>query len=69
MIRLAERRGRRRAAPLSLTTTALLTQRQRHDDAPDGNGSLAPGASTSFGFTVMKNGTSTPPAIGACAAS
>ncbi|MEV5882029.1 endo-1,4-beta-xylanase [Streptomyces sp. NPDC052020] len=36
---------------------------------PNGNGSLAPGASTSFGFTVMKNGTSTPPVIGACTAS
>nr|WP_044388623.1 endo-1,4-beta-xylanase [Streptomyces cyaneogriseus] len=36
---------------------------------PNGNGSLAAGASTSFGFTVMKNGTSTPPVIGACTAS
>ncbi|WP_164904799.1 hypothetical protein [Streptomyces cyaneus] len=33
------------------------------------NGSLAAGASTSFGFTVMKNGNSTAPAIGACTAS
>ncbi|CAL9574136.1 Exoglucanase_xylanase [Streptomyces sp. enrichment culture] len=36
---------------------------------PSGNGNLAAGASTSFGFTVMKNGTATPPAIGACTAS
>jgi endo-1,4-beta-xylanase len=36
---------------------------------PSGNGNLAAGASTSFGFTVMKNGTSTPPVIGACTAS
>jgi endo-1,4-beta-xylanase len=36
---------------------------------PNGNGNLAAGASTSFGFTVMKNGTSTPPVIGACTAS
>lgn len=36
---------------------------------PNGNGSLAAGASTSFGFTVMKNGNSTAPAIGACTAS
>ncbi|NEY36535.1 1,4-beta-xylanase [Streptomyces sp. PRKS01-65] len=36
---------------------------------PNGNGNLAAGASTSFGFTVMKNGTSTPPVIGSCTAS
>jgi endo-1,4-beta-xylanase len=36
---------------------------------PNGNGSLAAGASTSFGFTVMKNGNSAAPAIGACTAS
>ncbi|MFE6284288.1 endo-1,4-beta-xylanase [Streptomyces sp. NPDC057877] len=36
---------------------------------PSGNGSLAAGATTSFGFTVMKNGNSAPPAIGACTAS
>ncbi|MFB6933993.1 endo-1,4-beta-xylanase [Streptomyces sp. HUAS 31] len=36
---------------------------------PNGNGSLAAGASTSFGFTVMKNGSSAAPAIGACTAS
>ncbi|MEU2061289.1 endo-1,4-beta-xylanase [Streptomyces sp. NPDC013455] len=36
---------------------------------PNGNGTLAAGASTSFGFTVMKNGNSTAPAIGACTAS
>ncbi|GGO45428.1 endo-1,4-beta-xylanase [Streptomyces lasiicapitis] len=35
---------------------------------PNGNGSLAAGASTSFGFTVMKNGSSTPPAVGSCTA-
>ncbi|CAL9347254.1 endo-1,4-beta-xylanase [Streptomyces sp. enrichment culture] len=33
------------------------------------NGSLAAGASTSFGFTVMKNGNSAAPALGACTAS
>ncbi|WP_327596397.1 endo-1,4-beta-xylanase [Streptomyces chartreusis] len=36
---------------------------------PNGNGSLAAGASTSFGFTVMKNGSSAAPAIGSCTAS
>jgi peptidoglycan-N-acetylglucosamine deacetylase len=30
---------------------------------PNGNGSLAPGASTSFGFTVMANGTWSAPAV------
>ncbi|GAB7051579.1 polysaccharide deacetylase family protein [Catenuloplanes indicus] len=30
---------------------------------PNGNGALAPGASTSFGFTVMANGTWTAPAV------
>ncbi|MFH9403941.1 endo-1,4-beta-xylanase [Streptomyces sp. NPDC017638] len=33
------------------------------------NGNLAAGASTSFGFTVMKNGTSAAPALGTCTAS
>ncbi|MEU7564211.1 endo-1,4-beta-xylanase, partial [Streptomyces eurythermus] len=33
------------------------------------NGSLAAGASTSFGFTVMKNGNSAAPTLGSCAAS
>ncbi|ODA70602.1 Endo-1,4-beta-xylanase A precursor [Streptomyces sp. AVP053U2] len=32
---------------------------------PNGNGSLAAGASTSFGFTVMTNGNTTPPNVGA----
>ncbi|MEV5430984.1 endo-1,4-beta-xylanase [Streptomyces sp. NPDC052701] len=36
---------------------------------PNGNGSLAPGASTSFGFTVMKNGSTAAPVVGACTAS
>ncbi|MET9448524.1 endo-1,4-beta-xylanase [Streptomyces cinerochromogenes] len=36
---------------------------------PNGNGSLAAGASTSFGFTVMKNGNASAPAIGPCTAS
>ncbi|MEU9201116.1 endo-1,4-beta-xylanase [Streptomyces sp. NPDC048332] len=36
---------------------------------PNGNGSLAAGASTSFGFTVMTNGNTSAPVIGACAAS
>lgn len=36
---------------------------------PNGNGSLAAGASTSFGFTVMANGTWTAPTVGACTAS
>jgi endo-1,4-beta-xylanase len=36
---------------------------------PNGNGSLAAGASTSFGFTVMKNGNSAAPVIGGCTAS
>ncbi|MDQ1034275.1 endo-1,4-beta-xylanase [Streptomyces sp. V3I8] len=36
---------------------------------PNGNGNLAAGASTSFGFTVMKNGNSAAPAIGSCSAS
>ncbi|MEU5341360.1 endo-1,4-beta-xylanase [Streptomyces sp. NPDC020766] len=36
---------------------------------PNGNGSLAAGASTSFGFTVMKNGNSAAPSVGSCTAS
>ncbi|OLF08170.1 1,4-beta-xylanase [Actinophytocola xinjiangensis] len=36
---------------------------------PNGNGNLAPGASTSFGFTVMANGNWTAPRLGACTAS
>lgn len=36
---------------------------------PSGNGSLAPGASTSFGFTVMTNGNTAAPSVGACTAS
>jgi endo-1,4-beta-xylanase len=36
---------------------------------PNGNGSLAAGASTSFGFTVMTNGSTSAPVIGACTAS
>ncbi|MFF3328025.1 endo-1,4-beta-xylanase [Streptomyces sp. NPDC002888] len=34
---------------------------------PNGNGTLAAGASTSFGFTVMKNGNSAAPVVGGCA--
>ncbi|PZH08781.1 1,4-beta-xylanase [Streptomyces sp. NTH33] len=33
------------------------------------NGSLAAGASTSFGFTAVKNGSNTTPAVGTCTAS
>lgn len=36
---------------------------------PNGNGSLAAGASTTFGFTVMTNGSTATPSIGACTAS
>ncbi|MGP4043029.1 endo-1,4-beta-xylanase [Streptomyces sp. 2A115] len=36
---------------------------------PNGNGSLAAGASTSFGFTVMKNGNASAPTVGSCTAS
>lgn len=36
---------------------------------PNGNGSLAAGASTSFGFTVMTGGNTAPPALGGCTAS
>ncbi|KUL63481.1 1,4-beta-xylanase [Streptomyces sp. NRRL S-1521] len=36
---------------------------------PSGNGSLAAGGSTSFGFTVMTNGDTAPPAVSACTAS
>jgi endo-1,4-beta-xylanase len=36
---------------------------------PNGNGSLAAGASTSFGFTVMKNGSGAAPVLGSCTAS
>lgn len=43
--------------------TASLTMR------PNDNGTLAAGASTGFGFTVMKNGTGTAPVIGSCTAS
>ncbi|MBT2488030.1 endo-1,4-beta-xylanase [Streptomyces sp. ISL-96] len=36
---------------------------------PNGNGNLSAGASTSFGFTVMTNGSPAAPAIGPCTAS
>jgi endo-1,4-beta-xylanase len=36
---------------------------------PSWNGSLAAGASTSFGFTVATNGNTSPPTLGACTAS
>lgn len=36
---------------------------------PSWNGSLAAGASTSFGFTVTKNGSDAAPAVGTCTAS
>lgn len=36
---------------------------------PKGNGSPAAGASTGFGFTVMTNGGTAPPSVGACTAS
>ncbi|HBF81252.1 MAG TPA: 1,4-beta-xylanase, partial [Streptomyces sp.] len=36
---------------------------------PTYNGTLAAGASTSFGFTVMTNGNTSAPAVGACTAS
>jgi endo-1,4-beta-xylanase len=36
---------------------------------PNGNGALAAGASTTFGFTVMANGNWTTPRLGACTAS
>ncbi|ANB10147.1 1,4-beta-xylanase [Streptomyces ambofaciens] len=36
---------------------------------PSWNGTLAAGASTSFGFTVAKNGSDAVPAVGACTAS
>jgi endo-1,4-beta-xylanase len=36
---------------------------------PNGNGTLAAGASTSFGFTVMANGNWSTPQLGACTAS
>ncbi|MFJ8648863.1 endo-1,4-beta-xylanase [Streptomyces sp. NPDC093546] len=36
---------------------------------PNGNGSLAAGASTSFGFTVMTNGNTSAPVLGGCTAS
>ena len=36
---------------------------------PNGNGTLAAGSSTSFGFTVMANGNWTAPRLGACTAS
>jgi endo-1,4-beta-xylanase len=36
---------------------------------PNGNGNLAAGASTSFGFTVMANGNFTAPTLGSCTAS
>ncbi|MEV6958130.1 endo-1,4-beta-xylanase [Streptomyces sp. NPDC051207] len=36
---------------------------------PSWNGSLAAGATTSFGFSVAKNGSSTPPVVGTCTAS
>lgn len=33
------------------------------------NGTLQPGASTTFGFTAQRNGTTTPPQLSACTAS
>ncbi|MER5894529.1 endo-1,4-beta-xylanase [Streptomyces sp. NPDC001876] len=36
---------------------------------PSGNGSLAAGASTSFGFTVATNGNTSAPTVGSCTAS
>jgi endo-1,4-beta-xylanase len=36
---------------------------------PGGNGNLAAGASTTFGFTVMANGNWNTPQLGACTAS
>ncbi|MYV49043.1 1,4-beta-xylanase [Streptomyces sp. SID2888] len=36
---------------------------------PNGNGNLAAGASTTFGFTIMTNGNTSAPVIGACTAS
>ncbi|MGW7268481.1 endo-1,4-beta-xylanase [Streptomyces sp. NPDC054842] len=36
---------------------------------PNGNGSLAAGASTGFGFTVTTNGNTSPPLLGNCTAS
>ncbi|PRX43294.1 endo-1,4-beta-xylanase (glycosyl hydrolase family 10) [Prauserella shujinwangii] len=36
---------------------------------PNGNGNLAAGASTTFGFTVMANGNWSTPALGSCTAS
>lgn len=36
---------------------------------PNGNGNLAPGSSTTFGFTVMTNGNTSTPGVGACSAS
>ncbi|MEV6172524.1 endo-1,4-beta-xylanase [Streptomyces sp. NPDC051954] len=36
---------------------------------PNGNGTLAAGASTSFGFTVMNNGNTAAPTVGSCTAS
>jgi endo-1,4-beta-xylanase len=36
---------------------------------PNGNGNLAAGATTSFGFTVMANGNWTTPTLGSCTAS
>lgn len=36
---------------------------------PNGNGSLAAGGTTSFGFTVMTHGNTAPPTVGACTAS
>jgi len=45
------------------STNTVMTMR------PNGNGSLAAGASTSFGFTVMANGNWAAPRVGACTAS
>ncbi len=36
---------------------------------PSWNGTLAAGASTSFGFTVSKNGSDAAPVVGGCTAS
>jgi len=44
-------------------TRTVMTMR------PNGNGTLAAGASTTFGFTVMANGNWTAPRLGSCTAS
>ncbi|MCX4537299.1 hypothetical protein [Streptomyces sp. NBC_01669] len=63
-----------RTAPQTVSTTwngapSWDTSGNIRTMKPNGNGSLAAGASTTFGFSVMTNGSSATPSIRVCTAS